>query len=354
MKKIISLILAVLMFVSVIPMTASAGAGYLDKFDGTFYYTVSAGEKWITDVVDTVKHAVIPEGYYGILGNAFYQNENLLTVSFPKSLRRIESYAFSRCPNLMAVSFNHDATLKLSLESYAFYYCDNIYSVYLSSNVTADAKAFYGCEGSVNPNFNNLFIYFDVNEYSADHVHQMRWLTIDKAHCRSEGFLVYGCTCGYIEDYEETWYDRDVHTSVKTYEAVDPTCTQDGHTEEKYCRNCDTYFQRAEIIPRIGHSMSDVPKVFPAKCIADGYAEYSCTRKGCSYKETEIIKAPGSHIDNDHDGYCDRDNCGYDFTEYCSHICHKDGISGFFYKIALVFWKLFKTNKECACGMYHY
>lgn len=38
----------------------------------------------------------------------------------------------------------------------------------------------------------------------------------------------------------------------------------------------------------------------------------------------------------------------------CSHICHKTGISAFFYKIALFFWKLFKINKECSCGIAHY
>ncbi len=38
----------------------------------------------------------------------------------------------------------------------------------------------------------------------------------------------------------------------------------------------------------------------------------------------------------------------------CSCICHKGGISKFFYKIARFFWKLFKTHKECSCGVMHY
>lgn len=38
----------------------------------------------------------------------------------------------------------------------------------------------------------------------------------------------------------------------------------------------------------------------------------------------------------------------------CSHICHKTGISAFFYKIARFFWKLFKINKYCSCGIAHY
>ena len=38
----------------------------------------------------------------------------------------------------------------------------------------------------------------------------------------------------------------------------------------------------------------------------------------------------------------------------CGHICHKAGFMGFVYKIALGFWKLFKTNKTCECGMNHW
>ena len=38
----------------------------------------------------------------------------------------------------------------------------------------------------------------------------------------------------------------------------------------------------------------------------------------------------------------------------CNHICHKKGIAAFFYKIARFFWKMFKINKTCDCGIDHY
>ena len=51
--------------------------------------------------------------------------------------------------------------------------------------------------------------------------------------------------------------------------------------------------------------------------------------------------------------------CGhktYDAIEIlsCNHICHKGGISKFFYKIARIFWKIFKKNRICKCGIWHY
>ncbi len=41
-------------------------------------------------------------------------------------------------------------------------------------------------------------------------------------------------------------------------------------------------------------------------------------------------------------------------TESCDHICHQDGILGFFWDIANFFCKLFKINPVCECGKAHY
>lgn len=49
----------------------------------------------------------------------------------------------------------------------------------------------------------------------------------------------------------------------------------------------------------------------------------------------------------------DKSEIGFDYQE-CDHICHKTGFVGFFAKIAIFFWKLFKTNPVCECGMNHY
>lgn len=42
-----------------------------------------------------------------------------------------------------------------------------------------------------------------------------------------------------------------------------------------------------------------------------------------------------------------------DLTPYCTCQCHQGGIAGFFFKIVLFFQKLFGQNKVCACGMNH-
>lgn len=41
-------------------------------------------------------------------------------------------------------------------------------------------------------------------------------------------------------------------------------------------------------------------------------------------------------------------------SENCSCNCHKGGFTGFIWKILRFFYKLFGTNKTCACGVSHY
>lgn len=85
----------------------------------------------------------------------------------------------------------------------------------------------------------------------------------------------------------------------------------------------------------------------PATCTSRAYTSYECMDCGVTMEQAYGSTLP--HPDKNHDGRCDV--CNEDLTISCGHLCHR---GGFFYKIALFFWKLFKTNKECACGMYHY
>ena len=66
-----------------------------------------------------------------------------------------------------------------------------------------------------------------------------------------------------------------------------------------------------------------------------------------------------SCVDNNNDNKCDM--CGRDLstsdnssTVTCDCMCHEGGFVGIIYKIVSQFWKLFRTNKTCACGINHY
>ncbi len=73
--------------------------------------------------------------------------------------------------------------------------------------------------------------------------------------------------------------------------------------------------------------------------------------------ETMNNCADGNHTDADGDFLCDY-GCGHEFEKPadtdCDHLCHKDGILGFFWKIISFFQRLFGIEQYCDCGALHY
>lgn len=122
-----------------------------------------------------------------------------------------------------------------------------------------------------------------------------------------------------------------------------PTCTEDGYEKSK-CENCGISATRKILMH--GHEYGEWTVVTPATEYEEGVKERTCHY--CGNKEEEVIPAMG-HYDNDPDGYCD--GCG---DLLCDHNCHKGGIAGFFWKIGNLFNKIFRTKRYCECGAAHY
>ena len=91
-------------------------------------------------------------------------------------------------------------------------------------------------------------------------------------------------------------------------------------------------------------------------------SDFESAHPGEEYKEfIEEIKAeldgikasnPKSHADVEDD--LAAIEAKIDGVESCGHMCHKDGIVGFFWKIINFFCKLFRINPICECGIQHY
>ena len=123
------------------------------------------------------------------------------------------------------------------------------------------------------------------------------------------------------------------------------TCSKVG-SKSHHCSRCDEKSD-VTVVNKIAHTYRE--SVQEATCTKDGKKTYNCSACGDSY--SEVITAKG-HIDQNGDGKCDK--CDYIYDNTCDHMCHKSGFMGFIWKIVRFFWKLFKMNPICECGVSHY
>ena len=216
-------------------------------------------------------------------------------------------------------------------------------------------------------------------------------------------------TCyGYICDACGEYFGEVPGHDIVIDEAKAPTCTETGLTEGSHCSRCDDMTVAQEEIPALNHKDTLIKVDAKAStcteagheayeyCTACDYTTYKeipashdiiideavapkCGKTGltvgqhCSRCDAmtiiqEIVPAL-AHKDSDGDYQCDY-GCGHEFEkpvepdqpdtpdeptdDTCDHLCHKDGILGFFWKIVRFFIKLFKTNPVCECGAAHY
>ena len=100
------------------------------------------------------------------------------------------------------------------------------------------------------------------------------------------------CTeCGYV--IKEAI--GHVHTAGELVNAVDPTCTSDGHVAYYECTTCHLYFEDSEckneienIVLTGGHIMSELTPAKDATCTEDGnLAYYHCSRCNKFFEDQE-------------------------------------------------------------------
>ncbi len=190
--------------------------------------------------------------------------------------------------------------------------------------------------------------------------------------CTADGYENYKCDlCGFTK----TEYPENLKSEGHAWgeEVIDKaaTCGAAGRAY-KICIKCNSKSEKYAI-PATGHGpavdkelkYTIIVEAVAATCSTPGHSEYwKCKR--CSYdehldKNSDYTVYPAlGHSDTDSDGLCDdcrgkvyNDGSGTDKS--CGCMCHNNSwLMQFFYKISKFFWKLFGTNKTCACGTVHY
>ena len=176
--------------------------------------------------------------------------------------------------------------------------------------------------------------------------------------CYEEGYTKYTCkicTYSFVSDFEEkTEHD------FGEWESNNATC-HEIQSMSRRCKNTKClYKETVKIIDENtgkyaygAHSLVVVPGK-DATCTKAGYTSYSI----CIYCEevtgSKPIPAKG-HVDEDGNGNCDVCDSLMGSNGVCGCFCHNDSFFGkIIFKILNFFWKLFKINANCECGVKHW
>lgn len=148
-NKILSLILAVLMIISIIPITASAetptsgtcGDNLTWEYDSATYTLTISGTGTMYDYPhnkrpwesyeDNIKVIIINDGVTSIGRYAFAYFDNLQDVTISNSVLYIGEYAFCSCDNLTEIVIPKDVT---TIVSGAFSGCDSLIGITVDSD----------------------------------------------------------------------------------------------------------------------------------------------------------------------------------------------------------------------------
>ncbi|MBQ9945722.1 MAG: hypothetical protein IJO68_04280 [Clostridia bacterium] len=146
--------------------------------------------------------------------------------------------------------------------------------------------------------------------------------------CTDIGWDAYEyCTaCNYTTYAEKEALDHDIIID----EAVAPQCEETGLTAGQHCSRCDAMTIIQEVVPALNHKDDD--------------GDYKCDN-GCGYEYEKPAEPDTPDTPDEPDEPAD---------ENCDHLCHKDGILGFFWKIIRFFQKLFGIKQYCDCGVMHW
>ena len=157
-KRLLSLLLAVLMVMTLVPMSALAWHSDTDVAyavtGGNIYFDKETGE--ITDCDWGVTEANIPSEIDGVkvisigymaFGGAS-DNSRLLSVTIPNSIKSIKDRAFNACVGLTNIIVPNSVT---SIGCSAFSYCISLKEIIIPDSVTyIGSSAFWGCRSLIN------------------------------------------------------------------------------------------------------------------------------------------------------------------------------------------------------------
>ena len=164
-SKILSIILAVMMVISIVPITASAatytgtcGENLTWTYDSSTYtlsisgtgdmYDYKSNNRPWESYEDKIKNVFIDNGITKIGNYAFYSCENIINIELPNTVIVIGNSAFCSCKKLSTITIPYGVT---TIEYRAFGSCISLTNVTMPNSITTIRQnAFISCTSLTN------------------------------------------------------------------------------------------------------------------------------------------------------------------------------------------------------------
>lgn len=187
--------------------------------------------------------------------------------------------------------------------------------IYDQADTIYEAAVIYGYENSTAQKYAQKY---NRNFVALECDHTLNYKYVEANGCNN-AYEHYECNCKKIA------YDEEIPNTAKhpyAYKYVEATCTTDAYECYK-CELCGNEKDKVEFEKTaLGHSYTENIISYP-NCNTVGQKQFYCTT--CHTYKYETIPTNDEHIDNDNNGYCDRCNVMYAYTEGDYHYIVKDG-----------------------------
>lgn len=160
MKKVLSVLLAVLLIAAALPMSAAASSSDFNiQGERLVSYNGPGGDVVVPDGVTSIASlafmscrditsVTIPEGVVSIGDKAFDTCDKMTRITLPSSIKSIGSNAFSDCSALKSITIPSGVT---EIQDGAFWKCSSLTDITIPDTVTTiGVYAFFSCDSLTN------------------------------------------------------------------------------------------------------------------------------------------------------------------------------------------------------------
>ena len=331
MKKTLSIILAILMIVTTIPMAFAADVVKSGTFnrsnvnwvlDSDNVLTISgegsmgtfAGYAFDSTVKSNVKEVIIKEGVTDIYGSLFNGWSRLTSVYIADSVENIGQDTFRNCNALTRIcigsgvkEIGYGAFMGSGIKVIHYNGTESMWRNITKDMIYTQTPEFHYLEKISNPatctgDGQEVLVCTECNDTFSSKVipasHSIATADAKAPTCTEAGWEAYEY-CTACKDYT-TYKEIPASHSIATVEAKAKTCTEAGWDAYEYCTACEDYTTKVEI--PASHEIVKVDAQ-AVSCTAIGWEAYEyCT--ACDY--TTYVEIPVvDHADADNDGVCD-------------------------------------------------